>query len=58
LSVQHPEEVKSQTNWYCILFVVTGIVTGLGMFLQVLNIRSSVALYLIFIASSIQEDGN
>ncbi|KAJ4452140.1 hypothetical protein ANN_03658 [Periplaneta americana] len=34
LSVQDPEEVQRQTNWYCILFVVIGVVTGLGMFLQ------------------------
>ncbi|KAJ9592690.1 hypothetical protein L9F63_015634, partial [Diploptera punctata] len=34
LSLQDPEEVQSRTNWYCVYFVVIGIVTGLGMFLQ------------------------
>ncbi|PNF32792.1 hypothetical protein B7P43_G04482 [Cryptotermes secundus] len=34
LSIQDPEEIQSETNWYCILFVVIGVVTGLGMFLQ------------------------
>jgi hypothetical protein len=29
------EEVQSQVSLYCILFVVVGVVTGLGMFLQV-----------------------
>jgi hypothetical protein len=29
------EEVQSQANLYSILFLVVGVVTGLGMFLQV-----------------------
>ncbi|KAJ9579274.1 hypothetical protein L9F63_024620, partial [Diploptera punctata] len=34
LQVTDPEEVQSQANFYSILFVVVGIVTGGGMFLQ------------------------
>jgi hypothetical protein len=29
------EEVQKEVNWYSILYVVVGVVTGLCMFLQV-----------------------
>jgi hypothetical protein len=56
LSIQDPEEVQSQTNWYCILFVVIGVVSGLGMFLEVIQIKSSV--YLILISHFFHEEGS
>jgi hypothetical protein len=53
LSVQDAEEVQGRTSWYCILFVVIGVVTGLGMFLQVLNFECSVVVYLIIISPTL-----
>nr|CAD7203250.1 unnamed protein product [Timema douglasi] len=35
LSLGDPEQVRSETNFYCLLFVVVGIVIGFATFLQV-----------------------
>nr|CAD7419910.1 unnamed protein product [Timema poppensis] len=36
LSLGDPEQVRSETNFYCLLFVVVGIVIGFATFLQVI----------------------
>jgi hypothetical protein len=36
---------------------VIGVVTGLGMFLQVINIRCVIVFFLIFISPFFHEDG-
>ncbi|XP_049809966.1 ATP-dependent translocase ABCB1-like isoform X1 [Schistocerca nitens] len=35
LSLPDPDEVRSQTNWYSILFVVIGVVLAIASFLQI-----------------------
>ncbi|XP_031781202.1 ATP-dependent translocase ABCB1 isoform X2 [Nasonia vitripennis] len=39
LSIQNPDDVRSETNIYCVYFVVAGIVIGLSNFAQVYLFR-------------------